>query len=143
MASIIKEMRVSVKISIILGSESDREFARYGIEILKNANVEYEIVVHSAHRDLDGLLKYLDSIGDVGVIIAVAGMAAALPGIVASQTKLPVIGVPRDIGPFQGIDALLSMLQMPKGVPVATMGVGKSGMINAAKLALRILEVAS
>ena len=136
-------MNCSVKVSIILGSESDREFAGYGIEVLKDANVEYEVVVHSAHRDLDGLLKYLNGIENVGVIIAVAGMAAALPGIVASQVKLPVIGVPRDVGPFQGVDALLSMLQMPKGVPVATMGVGKSGMINAAKLALRILEVVS
>ncbi len=131
----------SVKISIILGSESDREFAHHGTEVLKDANVEYEVVVHSAHRDLNGLLKYLNEMEDVKVIIAVAGMAAALPGMVASQVKLPVIGVPRDVGPFQGVDALLSMLQMPRGIPVATMGVGKSGMINAAKLALRILEV--
>jgi len=130
-----------VKVSIILGSESDREFARYGVEVLKEAKVECEVVVHSAHRDLKGLLKYLNEMKRVKVIIAVSGMSAALPGIVTSQVKIPVIGVPRNVGPFQGIDALLSMLQMPKGVPVATMGIGKSGMINAAKLALRILEV--
>ncbi len=131
-----------MKVLIILGSESDREFARDGVEVLKNAGVEYEVVVYSAHRNLKGLLKYLNEIKNVKVIIAVAGMSAALPGIVASQVEIPVIGVPRDVGPFQGIDALLSMLQMPKGIPVATMGIGKSGMINAAKLALRILGIA-
>ena len=130
-----------MRVSIILGSESDREFAQQGSEILANANVNYEIVAYSAHRDLYGLLKYLNEMKDIKVIIAVAGMSAALPGIVASQVKIPVIGVPRNVGAFQGIDALLSMIQMPKGVPVATMGVGKAGMINAAKLALRILEV--
>ena len=131
-----------MKVLIILGSESDREFARDGVEVLKNAGVEYEVVVYSAHRNLKGLLKYLNEIKNVKVIIAVAGMSAALPGIVASQVEIPVIGVPRGVGPFQGIDALLSMLQMPKGIPVATMGIGKSGMINAAKLALRILGIA-
>lgn len=130
-----------MKVSIILGSESDREFAQHGAEVLANANVDYEIVVHSAHRDLNGLLKYLNKMKSVKVIIAVAGMSAALPGIVASHVKIPVIGVPRDVGAFRGIDALLSMIQMPKGIPVATMGVGKAGMINAAKLALRILGV--
>ncbi len=130
-----------MKVSIILGSESDREFAQHGAEILESANVDFEIVVHSAHRDLNGLLKYLNEMKSVKVIIAVAGMSAALPGIVASHVEIPVIGVPRDVGAFHGIDALLSMIQMPKGVPVATMGVGKAGMINAAKLALRILGV--
>ncbi len=130
-----------MEVSIILGSENDRDFAQNGVKVLENANVEYEIVVHSAHRDLDGLLKYLNEMKGVKIIIAVAGMSAALPGIVASHVKIPVIGVPRDIGTFHGIDALLSMIQMPKGVPLATMGIGKAGMINAAKLALRILEV--
>lgn len=130
-----------MRISIVLGSENDREFAQKGIDIIEEAGVEYEVVVHSAHRDLKGLLEYLESAKDVNVIIAVAGMSAALPGIVASNVKIPVIGVPRNVGPLRGIDALLSMIQMPKGIPVATMGIGDSGMVNAAKLSLRILKV--
>ena len=130
-----------MKVAIILGSESDKEFAQKGLEIFKKADIDCEIVVHSAHRDLKGLLEYIHSAKDVDVMIAVAGMSAALPGIVASNVDIPVIGVPRQVGAFQGIDALLSMIQMPKGVPLATMGVGESGMINAALLTLRILKV--
>ncbi len=130
-----------MRVAVILGSESDKEFAQDGIEILKGANVEYEVRIYSAHRNLNELLEYLKKIENVGVIIAVAGLSAALPGIIASQVKIPVIGVPRDIGPLNGIDALLSMIQMPKGIPVATMGIGRTGMINAAQMALRILEV--
>ncbi len=130
-----------MKVSIILGSESDREFAQQGVNVLEETGVEYEVVVHSAHRDLKGLLGYIESAKEVDVMIAIAGMSAALPGVVASNVEIPVIGVPRNVGPFQGVDALLSMIQMPKGIPVATMGVGNSGMVNAAKLALRILGV--
>jgi 5-(carboxyamino)imidazole ribonucleotide mutase len=133
-----------MKVVVILGSESDREFANEGIEILKKRKIEYEVNVYSAHRNLKELLDYLEEIEkmeNVGVIITVAGLSAALPGIVASQVKVPVIGVPRNVGPLNGIDALLSMIQMPKGIPVATMGIGKTGMINAAEMALRILEV--
>ncbi len=130
------------KISIILGSESDREFSKIATDFLEKEGVDFELKIYSAHRNLGGLISYLKNIEDVKVIIAVAGLAAALPGIVASQVKVPVIGVPRDVGPLNGIDALLSMVQMPKGVPVATMAIGKAGMLNAAKFALRILEVA-
>ncbi|WP_456400861.1 AIR carboxylase family protein [Mesoaciditoga sp.] len=131
-----------MRVSIVMGSESDREFVESGIEVLKEAKVEYELNVYSAHRNLQGLLTYLKNMPqDVRVIIAVAGLSAALPGIVASQVDIPVIGVPRDVGPLNGIDALLSMIQMPKGIPVATMGIGKSGMINAARMAVRILGV--
>jgi phosphoribosylaminoimidazole carboxylase PurE protein len=130
-----------VKVAIILGSESDREFAQSGLDVLKASGIDYEVVVHSAHRDLDGLLKYIHSAKDVNIIIAVAGMAAVLPGIVASNVEVPVIGVPREVGPFKGIDALLSMLQVPKGVPLATMGIGESGMINASQFAIRILKM--
>ena len=134
-------MWCNVKVSVILGSKSDMEFAEDGIKILKEAKVDYEVNVYSAHRDLQNLLNYLKSTKDVKVIIAVAGLSAALPGIVASQVDVPVIGVPRDVGPLNGIDALLSMVQMPKGIPVATMGIGKAGMINAAKMAIKILGV--
>ncbi|MGB9834817.1 MAG: AIR carboxylase family protein [bacterium] len=130
-----------MKVSFILGSESDREFAQQGIKRIAQAGVDYEVVIHSAHRDLPGLLNYLKSMEGVKVIIAVAGMSAALSGIVAANVDIPVIGVPRNVGPLQGIDALISMVQMPKGVPVATMGIGEAGMINAAELALRILKL--
>ncbi|MDI6868786.1 MAG: 5-(carboxyamino)imidazole ribonucleotide mutase [Coprothermobacterota bacterium] len=130
-----------MKVSFVLGSESDREFAEPGIKRIAQAGVDYEVVVHSAHRDLPGLLTYLDSLKGVKVIIAVAGLSAALPGIIAARVNIPVIGVPRAVGPLGGIDALISMVQMPKGVPVATMGIGEIGMINAAELALRILKL--
>lgn len=130
-----------MKVSFVLGSESDKEFAEQGIKRMAQAGVEYEVVVHSAHRDLPGLLAYLKSLKDVRVIIAVAGMSAALPGIIAASVDIPVIGVPRPVGPLGGMDALISMVQMPKGVPVATMGIGEAGMVNAAELALRILKL--
>ncbi|MCD6239273.1 MAG: AIR carboxylase family protein [Thermotogae bacterium] len=130
------------KVSIVLGSESDREFAKVGIEVLESRNIEYEVVIHSAHRDLNGLLNYIDTLSpEVKVIIAVAGLAAPLPGVIAGRTNLPVIGVPRDVGPLNGVDALLSMVQMPKGIPVATMGIGTYGMTNAAYMAIRILDL--
>jgi|YelNatPaOPRAMG01_1025707.scaffolds.fasta_scaffold08231_2 phosphoribosylaminoimidazole carboxylase PurE protein len=132
-----------MKVSFILGSESDREFVQPGVKKIAEAGVDSEVVVHSAHRDLPGLLAYLKSLKGVQVIIAVAGMSAALPGIVAASTDIPVIGVPRAVGPLGGIDALLSMVQMPKGVPVATMGIGEAGIINAAELALRILKISA
>ncbi len=130
------------KIAIVLGSESDKEFSKVATDFLEEKGVDYDLRVYSAHRNLDGLLSYLKTLQDTKVVIAVAGLAAALPGVIASQVKVPVIGVPRDVGPLNGMDALFSMLQMPKGVPVATMAIGKAGMLNAAIFALKILEVA-
>lgn len=129
---------------IIAGSESDREFVTHAVQLAESMKIQTEFKVYSAHRDLEDLISYLDAVeknGKTKVIIAVAGLAAALPGIVAAKTTLPVIGVPRDIGPLNGIDALLSMVQMPKGVPVATMAIGKTGMSNAIYFAERILKL--
>jgi phosphoribosylaminoimidazole carboxylase PurE protein len=124
---------------IILGSASDREFASAGIRILEDHSVPHRIEIYSAHRQLPELKEFLEGLQGTEVIIAVAGLSAALPGVVAALVKIPVIGVPRDTGPLNGMDALLSIAQMPKGVPVATMAIGKHGMINAVLYALRIL----
>ncbi len=129
------------KILIIAGSESDREFVSYGTEILDRLAIPYEFRIISAHRNLPQLVEFLKNISGFEVIIAVAGLSAHLPGVVAGLTDLPVIGVPRDTGPLNGMDALYSMVQMPRGVPVATMAIGKHGMINAILEALRILSI--
>ena len=129
------------KILIIAGSESDREFVSYGTEILDRLAIPYELRIISAHRNLPQLVEYLRNISGFEVIIAVAGLSAHLPGVIAGLTNLPVIGVPRDTGPLNGMDALYSMVQMPRGVPVATMAIGKHGMINGILEALRILSI--
>ncbi len=129
---------------IIAGSESDEKLVNEGLKISKELKIETEFKIYSAHRNLEELLEYIDKIEQVGktkVIIAVAGLAAALPGVVAAKTKIPVIGVPVDGGPLNGIDALLSIVQMPKGLPVATMAIGKAGMINSIHFAKRILDL--
>ncbi len=130
------------EVVIVAGSQSDNEFVEPALSLAKELKLDIEYVVYSAHRNLPELLNYLDDItkkGEVKVIIAVAGLAAALPGIIAAKVKIPVIGVPRDVGPLNGMDALLSIVQMPKGVPVATMAIGNSGMINSIHFAVRIL----
>ena len=129
---------------IIAGSESDRAFVEPALLLAKDLGIETEFKIYSAHRNLEELLEYLNGINNnstTKVIIAVAGLAAALPGVVAAKVKIPVIGVPVDVGPLNGVDALLSMVQMPKGVPVATMAIGKHGMINAVYFASRILAL--
>jgi phosphoribosylaminoimidazole carboxylase PurE protein len=132
------------EIVIIAGSESDMSLVKPAIELAKELNLDVELQIYSAHRNLDELLDYLTALEKTGttkVIIAVAGLAAALPGVVAAKVKLPVIGVPVDAGPLNGIDALLSIAQMPRGVPVATMAIGKAGMLNAIYYAERILNL--
>lgn len=129
---------------IIAGSDSDREFITPALKLAEEYGIETEFVVYSAHRNLEELIKYLEKVENndkTKVIIAVAGLAAALPGVVAAKVKLPVIGVPRDVGPLNGIDALLAIVQMPKGVPVATMAIGSHGMSNAIHFADRILKL--
>lgn len=130
------------EVVIVSGSESDSDFVKPALELAEKLNVKVEYVVYSAHRNLEELLKYLDNLsarGETKVIIAVAGLAAALPGIVAAKVNIPVIGVPRDVGPLNGIDALLSIVQMPKGVPVASMAIGNPGMLNSIYFAAKIL----
>lgn len=129
---------------IIAGSDSDREFVEPALKLAGELGIDVEFKVYSAHRNLDELLEYLNVVeknSQTKIIIAVAGLAAALPGVVAARVKIPVIGVPNDVGPLHGVDALLSMVQMPKGVPVACMAVGKHGMLNAVHFAERILRL--
>jgi 5-(carboxyamino)imidazole ribonucleotide mutase len=129
-------------IGIILGSESDWGTMLSCSEKLDEIGIHHDMVVASAHRDPENVTEHIKNWEEKGykIIIAAAGMAAALPGVVASQTNLPVIGVPMK-SDMMGIDSLLSIVQMPKGVPVACMSVGKHGAINAALYAKRILDL--
>lgn len=126
---------------ILVGSESDKPRIEPAFEILTKAGVTYEFQVSSAHRQPDQTAKLVSGARGQGfkVIIAGAGLAAALPGFAASHTDLPVIGVPFAVGPLNGLDALLATVQVPPGVPVATVGVDNAK--NAAHLAVRILKV--
>jgi len=129
-------------IGIILGSESDWETMLNCSEKLEELGIHHDMVVASAHRDPENVTEHIKNWEATGykIIIAAAGMSAALPGVVASQTNLPVIGVPMK-SDLMGIDSLLSIVQMPKGVPVACMSVGKHGAVNAALYAKRILDL--
>ena len=132
-------------ISIIVGSESDLEYARSCSGVLKDFSVEHSIKGLSAHRTPSLLGEHIKSSEEEGVqvFIAMAGLAAHLAGSVASKTTRPVIGVPVDGGPLKGFDALLSTVQMPKGIPVGTVAIGSSGAVNAAYLGLQILGLNS
>ena len=129
-------------IGIVVGSESDLDTMSNCADKLKELNIMYDMVVASAHRNPDAVTRFIKNCEakKYKVIIPAAGMSAALPGVVASQTNLPVIGVPMK-SDLMGIDSLLSIVQMPKGVPVACMSVGKHGAINAALYAKRILDL--
>ncbi len=131
------------KVAIVLGSDSDYPVIQDMIKILDTLSVEYELTVSSAHRSPDRTHRYAATMEERGikVVIACAGAAAHLAGVIASYTILPVIGVPIDSSPLQGLDALLSTSMMPAGIPVATMGIGKSGASNAAVLAAQILAL--
>jgi len=128
-------------VGIVIGSKRDIELIQPALDMLKQLDVDYEFSVISAHRNPEKLREYGLEAEKRGlkVIIAAAGYAAHLPGVLASWTTLPVIGVPLPTSEFKGIDALLSISQMPGGVPVACMGVGASGAKNAALLAAQIL----
>jgi len=128
-------------ISIIMGSDSDLPTMKYAIEIIQEFSIPYEVKVISAHRTPDLMYEYAESAKSRGikVIIAGAGGAAHLPGMTAAKTILPVIGVPIESKSLNGIDSLLSIVQMPKGVPVATVAIGNSGAANAGILAAEII----
>jgi 5-(carboxyamino)imidazole ribonucleotide mutase len=125
------------EIAIIMGSQSDEKICEKVTSILDEYTVDYEVKVFSAHRNPLQLDEYISN-SDAKLFIAIAGLAAALPGVIASKTLKPVIGVPVD-SKLGGLDALLSIVQMPKGVPVATVGIDNGQ--NAAYLALRILAL--
>jgi 5-(carboxyamino)imidazole ribonucleotide mutase len=126
----------------LIGSESDTPAVEPGLQLLSEKGMSFELKALSAHRNLEQLIAFLkEEEAGYRVVIAAAGLSAALPGIVASLVKLPVIGIPLVSGSLSGIDALLSIIQLPRGVPVATMGIGKQGVLNAVLLAERILKV--
>jgi 5-(carboxyamino)imidazole ribonucleotide mutase len=131
------------KVAVIVGSKSDREQMVKALEILDHFGVGHEFRVLSAHRDPERLREFVDSLSDEEyvAVIAGAGMAAALPGCVAAHTLLPVIGVPMKGGALNGVDALYSIVQMPRGVPVGCMAIGSSGAVNAALYAVRMLAL--
>jgi 5-(carboxyamino)imidazole ribonucleotide mutase len=130
-------------VGIVMGSESDRPTMQRCCEVLDAYGVAYEVVVRSAHRDPDGCRTWATEAEGRGikVLIAAAGGAAHLPGVVAAWSVLPVIGVPMSAGALGGLDALLSMAQMPAGIPVATVAIGEAGARNAAHLAMGILAL--
>ena len=131
-------------VGVIMGSRSDWETMRHAVETLEALDVPHETRIVSAHRTPDLLFEYAASAEERGlqVIVAGAGGAAHLPGMAAAKTPLPVLGVPVESKALSGIDSLLSIVQMPAGVPVATLAIGKAGAINAGLLAAAILGVA-
>src|SRR5438067_2224519 len=131
-------------VCIVMGSANDWSIMQGAAEILARFDIPYEVTVSSAHRAPQRTAALAQEAGQRGVqvIIAGAGGAAHLAGVIAAETTLPVIGVPIDSSPLSGFDALMSTVQMPPGVPVATMGVGKSGATNAGIFAVEILALA-
>ncbi len=133
----------SIEVGVIMGSKSDWETMQTCAEMLEKLQISYEAKVVSAHRTPERMYEYAKSASERGikVIIAAAGGAAHLPGMVASLTHLPVIGVPVESKTLKGVDSLLSIVQMPLGVPVATLAIGKAGAGNAAIMAASILAI--
>ncbi len=131
------------QVGIVIGSKTDSDIIKSTTNMLEQLGIDYEISIISGHRNPEKLREYGLKAEERGfeVIIAAAGKAAHLPGILASWTMLPVIGVPLAAGELNGIDSLLSIVQMPAGVPVACVGIGSSGAKNAALLAAQILGV--
>ncbi|WP_312096077.1 5-(carboxyamino)imidazole ribonucleotide mutase [Niallia sp.] len=132
---------MAASVGVIMGSKSDWETMKHTCDILDQLEVDYEKKVVSAHRTPDLMFEYAENARNRGikVIIAGAGGAAHLPGMVAAKTTLPVIGVPVQSRALNGLDSLLSIVQMPGGVPVATVAIGKAGATNAGLLAAQIL----
>jgi 5-(carboxyamino)imidazole ribonucleotide mutase len=134
-----------IDVTIIMGSKSDWETVRNASDTLKKFGVEHECRVISAHRTPELLTEYLSTIEKRGVkvIIAAAGGAAHLPGVIAAQTVLPVLGIPIESKSLKGLDSLLSIVQMPGGIPVGTLAIGNAGATNAALFAVAILSLSN
>ncbi len=132
-------------VGIVMGSDSDLPVMEEAERVLNQFQVPYEVTLSSAHRSPDRTIRYAKSAEERGleVIIVGAGAAAHLAGVIASETILPVVGIPIDSSPLKGMDSLLSTVQMPGGIPVATMAIGKAGARNAAILAVQILALKS
>ncbi|MBB3104297.1 5-(carboxyamino)imidazole ribonucleotide mutase [Azomonas macrocytogenes] len=132
---------MSALVGVIMGSKSDWSTMSHTAEMLEKLGIPHEVTVVSAHRTPDLLFSYAEQAADRGlrVIIAGAGGAAHLPGMCAAKTHLPILGVPVQSSMLSGVDSLLSIVQMPAGVPVATLAIGKAGAVNAALLAASIV----
>ena len=136
-------MKSKPKVSIVMGSKSDYHTMKFCEDILKKLKVKFETNIVSAHRTPDRMFKFAKSAEDnnISVIIAGAGGSAHLPGMIASLTTIPVIGVPVESKKLKGLDSLLSIVQMPKGIPVGTLAIGESGAFNAGLYAASIISV--
>ena len=131
------------KVAIVMGSQSDNSTMKFCENVLKVLKIKYETNIISAHRTPDRMYKFAKNAekNNISVIIAGAGGSAHLPGMIASLTSLPVIGVPIESKKLKGLDSLLSIVQMPKGIPVGTVAIGKNGAINAGLLASSIIAI--
>ena len=131
------------KVAIVIGSQSDYSTMKYCKKVLKILNIKHEINIVSAHRTPDRMYKFAKTAekNNISVIIAGAGGSAHLPGMIAALTRIPVIGVPIESKKLKGLDSLLSIVQMPKGIPVGTVAIGKNGAINAALFAASIISL--
>ena len=131
------------KVVIVMGSQSDYLTMQYCKKVLKILNIKHEINIVSAHRTPDRMYKFAKTAekNNISIIIAGAGGSAHLPGMIAALTRIPVIGVPIESKKLKGLDSLLSIVQMPKGIPVGTVAIGKNGAINAALFAASIISL--
>jgi 5-(carboxyamino)imidazole ribonucleotide mutase len=131
------------RVGVVMGSRSDWETMRHAVDVLTELGVTHEVQVVSAHRTPDLLFSYAERAPERGiqVIIAGAGGAAHLPGMLAAKTRLPVLGVPVQSKTLSGMDSLLSMVQMPAGIPVGTLAIGRAGAVNAGLLATAVLAL--
>ena len=132
----------NLKVSIVMGSQSDYKTMKFAEKVLKNLGVKFETKIISAHRTPKRMYEYAASTikNNIGVIIAGAGGSAHLPGMIAALTSVPVLGVPIESKKLKGLDSLLSIVQMPKGVPVGTLAIGEDGATNAGLLAASIIS---
>ena len=137
------EIEKNIHVSVVMGSQSDWEIMQVACDLLGKLDISYEKKIVSAHRTPDRLYEYANSLRKrkIKVVIAGAGGAAHLPGMIASKTDIPVIGVPINSTDLRGVDSLYSIVQMPRGYPVATMAIGSPGAFNAAIFAIQVLAV--
>ncbi len=134
---------IALKVSIVMGSQSDYKIMKLCEKTLKNLGISFETKIISAHRTPKRMYEYASNAekNNIGVIIAGAGGSAHLPGMIASLTSIPVLGVPVESKKLKGLDSLLSIAQMPKGIPVGTLAIGEDGAINSALLAASIISL--
>ena len=139
----MKNRKIRHRVSIVMGSQSDYSTMKHCIKVLKILKIKHETKIISAHRTPERMYKFAKNAekNNISIIIAGAGGSAHLPGMIAALTSIPVIGVPIESKKLKGLDSLLSIAQMPKGIPVATVAIGKDGAINAGLLAASIISI--